>query len=372
MHDIYFNMPARIRFKRGSLNDSLPEIGLYGTKILLVSGKNFIFSSGLFEKIKLILEENRIPFVSYSDVKPEPSVSDVENGRRICIENNCDCVLAVGGGSAMDVGKAIAVLAVNKGDVREYFGECDYENEPLPVIAVPTTCGTGSEVTKFAVIVDDEDETKKTISSEKIIPRLSILDPELLETLPAKLVSATGMDAFAHGSESFLSMKADYVSKMFALESLKILYRYLPESKRSPDNPACREKILLGSLLAGIALNKTGTIILHGMAYSLTIEHNVHHGTANALLLPYVFGYLKNNGYSGEIGELEEIWGETESLPSFISMLGLPSRLSELGISSGEIERLSSLAVKGTKRSVKNMKVATGISDYKKILESAL
>jgi len=370
MEGIYFNMGARIFFERGGIEKYLPEIKRYGKKVLIVSGKSFIFRSGLFDKITDILSKEGISYVSYPGASPEPDTDDVDNGAKICIKEGCDCILAVGGGSAMDVGKAIAVVATNGGSVRNYFGEVEYKNEPLSVISIPTTCGTGSEVTRFAVIVDRNAQTKKTVSSERIIPKLSILDAETLLHLPFNLVVATGMDAFSHSAESYLSKRADYLSRIFAKESLKLLLEFLPRVKEK-DDIEVREKIFLGSLIAGFALNKTGTIIVHGMGYPLTITHNIHHGTANALLLPYVFEYLKNNGYEKEMVELEQLWGETEKLNTFVKRLGLPSRLRDIGIGKNEIEKLTDLAVIGTERSMKNMKGPMGKDDFRKIFESA-
>jgi alcohol dehydrogenase class IV len=369
MEKIYFSMQAKIYFERGVLERYLPEIKNYGRRILIVSGKSSIFKSGLYDRIANILSENGIEFTSYSDVRPEPDTDDVERGVEAC--KNCDCILAVGGGSAMDAGKAIAVMIPNRGSVKDYFGEVEYKNEPLPVVAVPTTCGTGSEVTRFAVIVDRQAQTKKTINSEKIIPRLSILDADLLQTLPQKLVMATGMDAFSHSAESFLSSKADYISRMFAKDSLKLLMKFLPEAYADTGNTDAVESLFLASLLAGLAINRTGTIIVHGMGYSLTVKHNIHHGTANAILLPYVFEYLKENGYGEEISELEEVWGDTDRLKDFVKSIGLPSSLKEAGLRESDLDELADLSLIGAQRALRNMRIKIDRDDFRKILQNA-
>ncbi|MCM8760420.1 MAG: iron-containing alcohol dehydrogenase [Candidatus Omnitrophica bacterium] len=371
MNSIYFHTGTKVYFERGGIEKYLPEIKKYAKKVLIVSGKSFIFKSGLFEKITGVLSKEGIEYISYPGADPEPDTEDVDKGAELCIKEGCDGILAVGGGSAMDVGKAIAVVATNRGSVRNYFGEVEYQNQPLPIIAIPTTCGTGSEVTRFAVIIDRSQNTKKTVSSEKIIPKLSILDAEVLRSLPLHLVVATGMDAFSHATESYLSKRADFISKMFARESLKILLEFIPQTKKEPDSLDARERLLLASLIAGFALNKTGTIIVHGMGYALTILYNTHHGTANALLLPYVFEYLKRNGYEQEMAELERLWGDTERLNDFVKSLGLPSRLRDIGVEKDETEKLADLAIVGTQRSMKNMKIQMGRGDFKKIFESA-
>ena len=372
MKNIYYYLPAKVYFERGGVEKYLPRLKNYGSKALIVTGKKFVFETGLLDRIKKILDENGMSYAVCPKAEPEPPVENVEEGANFCRKEKCDVILAVGGGSAMDVGKAIAVLTANSGSLRKYFGEMEYENEPLPVIAVPTTCGTGSEVTRYAVIVDKEGGTKKTVRSEKIIPKIAILDSEILKSLPSKLVSATGMDAFSHSVESFLSKKATYLTKMFAFESIKLLWKFLPKANDNQDNLDFKEEVFLGSLLAGFAINHTGTIMVHGMGYSLTIKQGIHHGTANALLMPYVLEYLRQNEYEDEIKELEKIYGSSENLLNFIRGIGLPVKLSEVGVEESELENLSELCELGCQRAVKNMKVTPSKNDYFNILKKSL
>ena len=372
MKNIYYYLPAKVYFERGGVEKYLPRLKNYGSKALIVTGKKFVFETGLLDRIKKILDENGMSYAVFPKAEPEPPVENVEEGANFCRKEKCDVILAVGGGSAMDVGKAIAVLTANSGSLRKYFGEMEYENEPLPVIAVPTTCGTGSEVTRYAVIIDKEGGTKKTVCSEKIIPKIAILDSEILKSLPSKLVSATGMDAFSHSVESFLSKKATYLTKMFAFESIKLLWKFLPKANDNQDNLDFKEEVFLGSLLAGFAINHTGTIMVHGMGYSLTIKQGIHHGTANALLMPYVLEYLRQNEYEDEIKELEKIYGSSENLLNFIRGIGLPVKLSEVGVEESELENLSELCELGCQRAVKNMKVTPSKNDYFNILKKLL
>jgi alcohol dehydrogenase class IV len=372
MKSIYFNMQAKVYFETEGIPKYLPEIKQYGKKVLIVTGKKFVFETGLIKTITDICSQNGIEVVLYPEVNPEPDIPNVEKGAKICRKEKCDFVLGVGGGSPMDVAKAISVLATNGGKLKDYFGEMEYKSEPLPIVTIPTTCGTGSEVTRYAVIMDKEAKTKKTINSHQIIPKLSILDSKTLSTLPYQLVVATGMDAFSHSAESFLAQKSDHISKLFAKESLKLLWKYLPQIVDDKDNLDIKEKIFLSSLLAGFAINRTGTIIVHGMGYSLTVTKATHHGTANALLLPYVFEYLQGNGYSEEFAELEEIWGQTSNLKDFVKSLGLPSRLKEIGITDTDTDNLTDLSEIGAQRASKNMKVPLEKKEYREILLKAL
>ncbi len=367
MKSSYFFMPGKVYFENGGIEKYLGEIKNYGEKVLIVSGKNFIFKSGLFDRIKNVLEKEKIKFSHFYNVEPEPDTENVEMAVDFCKKENCDCILAVGGGSAMDVGKGVAVRSKNPGKIEDYFGEKEYENEPLPVIAIPTTSGTGSEVTKYSVIVYKKGRTKKTIRNEKIIPKMAILDSSVLATLSSKLVAATGMDAFSHSVESFLSIKSDEFSKIFSTESLKILWEFLPDAVKGDEES--KEKVFFSSLLAGLAINKTGTIIVHGMGYSLTIKYGIHHGTANALFLPHILEYLYNNGYKEEIEKLNKIWGSIENLSAFVKNLGLPFNLRDIGVKSEDIGELLELSKIGCERAIEGMKIKE--IDFRKIVELA-
>jgi len=229
MEKIYFYLPTKIYFEKEGIEKYLSEVKNYGNKVLIVSGKNFIFKSGLFERIKNIFVREKIEYSHFPGVESEPDTENVERGVEFCKKENCDCILTVGGGSAMDVGKGIAVRSKNPGRIEDYFGEKEYENEPLPVIAIPTTCGTGSEVTRYSVIVYRKENTKKAITGEKIIPKMAILDSSVLTTLPPNLIAATGMDAFSHSAESFLSIRKDNFLSVSTSPSL-----FLPNLKLKP------------------------------------------------------------------------------------------------------------------------------------------
>jgi len=369
MEQIYFFTPTKIYFERNGIEKYLPLLKNYGKKVLIVSGKNFIYKTGLIEKIETIFKKENINYSIFSKVEPEPDIENVEEGVKFCKKEKCDVILAIGGGSAIDAGKCIAVLATNPGNLRNYFGEVEYENEPLPIIAIPTTCGTGSEVTRYAVIIDRKEKTKKTVSSEKIMPKLAILDPNVLDFLPPLLVAATGMDAFCHAIESYLAINSDFISKFFSIESLKLLKENL--KKAVEGDRESKEKVFLASTFAGYAINKTGTIIVHGIGYSLTIKYKIHHGTSNALFLPHVLEFLKDNNYRKEIKELEKIIKTNSELKNFITSLGLPIRLKDIGAKKEDIEELVDLSIKGCERAMKKMKFVLSKDDFLKIIKSA-
>ncbi len=368
MEKIYFFSPTKIYFERNGIDKYLPLIKNYGKKVLIVSGKNFVYKTGLIEKIKGIMEKEKIEYSIFSNVNPEPDIENVEKGVEFCIKERCDVILAIGGGSAMDVGKCIAAMVKNPGNLRNYFGEAHFENEVLPIIAIPTTCGTGSEVTRYAVIVDKRENTKKTMSSEKIMPVLAIMDPNILDYLPSQLIAATGMDAFSHSAESYLAINSDFISQIFSIESLKLLKENL--KKAVDGDKESKENVFLASTFAGYSINKTGTIIVHGIGYSLTIKYGIHHGTANAVFLPYVLEFLKRNNYKNEIEEMEKIIGPIYELKNFISSIGLPTKLREMGVKEKDIEELVDLSIKGCERAMKRMKFTLKREDFLELIKS--
>lgn len=367
---IKFFLPAKVVFGQGSIKDVLPEINVFGKRPLIATGRKFARSSGLLDFICGILKETGMNFQIFEGISPEPSIDDcvkvADAGRFFA----ADMIIALGGGSAMDVSKAAAVLMKNPGNLRDYFGEEKFCNEPVPVVAIPTTCGSGSEVTRYAVIVDPEANTKKTVSSERIIPKLAILDAMVLKTLPSPLIAGTGMDALCHAIEGFLSTRATHLTRLFSRESIVLIMENIVEAtnERSLDKS---EMVFLGSLYAGFVINHTGTIFIHGMAYGLAVKYGIHHGTANALCLPYALDFLRKHGYSREIEDMEKFF-KIDSLFELYKKTGIPSKLSDIGLSQKDIDTLAEMAVKGCERSFRNMKTSFNKNDFIEIFSNML
>jgi len=271
----FFNLPTKIYFGTGSLKE-LKKAKSLGRSALLVTGKHFAKSSGLLKKVESILVKEKIKTTEFCGVEENPSVETVEKGGELARRKKCDFIIGLGGGSPMDAAKGIAVLATNSGGLRKYFGSEKLKNSPLPILAIPTTAGTGSEVTRYAVINDWQDKTKKVVSSFSILPRIAIVDPSLTLTLPDNLTASTGMDAFSHALEGYLSSDANSLTDIFSQEAIKIIRESLLLLLKRKTLPL-REKLSLASLYAGIVINHTGTIIVHGMRYPLTLDYGVQH-----------------------------------------------------------------------------------------------
>ena len=288
--DFIFNIPVKIVFGRKCISKNSEAIKPYGAKAFVVTGKNSSKANGSYNDIVEALNREKIKHYLYDKIEANPSVESVREASIIAKEQNADFIIGIGGGSPLDAAKAIAILAVNSIDNEELFSGI-YKHKPLPVIAVPTTAGTGSEVTPYSILTYNEIKNKKSIGADSIFPVLAFLDPSYTETLNYTITVNTAIDALSHSVEGYLSKKSTDVIEPFALESIKILGAELKllANKKNP-GPESREALLYASMLAGIVIAHTGTTIVHAMGYPLTYYKNIDHGRANGLLM---YEYLK-------------------------------------------------------------------------------
>ena len=278
-----FGLPRKLIFGRGSierLGEVVEDLGLSG-KALLVTGRSFAKRSGYLDKLKEILESNGVSVAIFDRVEPNPSAETVELGAELGKREKVDFIVAFGGGSAMDAGKVIAILSLQGGRAEDYFYPAVIRPPILPVIAIPTTCGTGSEVTKYAVI--SKGLKKNTVAGELIVPIASILDPDVLSYLPKDLLAYTSMDAISHAIESYFNKNANPLSDIYVFEALRNIMKYFKDAYDGSID--ARGRLLYASMLAGEAINLCGTTIVHGTGYYLTMRYGFHHGLANALLI---------------------------------------------------------------------------------------
>ncbi len=285
MESVFYS-PTRIIFGEGSLKRAGEEARKFGERALIVTGKSSSKKSGSLDEVVNSLTSHNLQVEVFNKVEPDPSVETVEEGAKVAKKCAANVVIGLGGGSPMDAAKGIALLMTNKGKITDYFGTDKVKEQALPIIAIPTTAGTGSEVTKYAVITDKKKMLKQIIGSFHISPVLAILDPMLTLSMPASLTANTGVDALSHAIESYVCTKANPVSDILALESIRLIAEALPGAVSQPENIEVRKKMLFASSIAGIALTSSGAGIIHGMGYSITLYYGAPHGLANALLMP--------------------------------------------------------------------------------------
>jgi len=303
--------------------------------------------------IKQALQQSGVKFAVYDSVSTEPTVDFVREGLKAYQENDCDFLLAVGGGSSIDTAKAIAVMVANTGSIEDYQGLGKILQKGSPVIAVPTTAGTGSEVTPFTIITDTKRDVKMLIGSPFLIPEIAIVDPSLTLSMPPGLTAATGIDALTHAIEAYVSVKAQPMSDIFCLSAIELISGNLKRAWANGNAIEAREKTMLGALQAGIAFSNSSVALVHGMARPIGAYFHVPHGASNAALLGVVMEfsltgspirYARIAKAMGEdissLGNLEAAQLGAKAVKKLIRDIKVPS-LRELGV---EKEKLNKLA----------------------------
>jgi len=286
-----FYTSGQIIFGRGSFNRLKEIMPKYGKNYLIALNGDIMLRNGVLERLEKLLEGTGTQITYFSDVLAEPDPETVQRGCEIALANNCDAVMAIGGGSAIDTAKAIAGLATNGGNIVDYLEGVGtgkiITKDTLPFIAVPTTSGTGAEVTKNAVISSKEGKYKKSFRSEKLLARVAIVDPELTISVPRAITARTGMDAITQLIESYTTRKANPMTSALAIYALG----FAPDLIKAYDCPTdidARESISLCSLISGITLANSGLGAAHGIAAGLGAIYGVPHGEACAMLLPHI------------------------------------------------------------------------------------
>jgi len=331
----------------------LKELGI--NKVLLVMDKE-LGKTSLRERLEGILEESEVEFLKYLEITSEPSPELADKGAFLAKEGKVLGVLGVGGGSALDVAKAISVLVTNPGGAKDYIGLNLVKFPGIPTILVPTTAGTGSEATFTAVFTMREERKKGGINSPFLYPQLAILDPELTLSLPPRITAYTGMDALTHAIESYTSRSSHFMSKPISLEAIDLIWNSIRDAVYNGEDIHPRAKMMKGSYLAGLGLAMAGVGAVHAMAYPLGAFFEIPHGLANAVMLPYVLSYNLPGAIKG-YGEISYIMGSTtedykeaaSELPSTIFELlediGLPTSLKELNVPKDAIPDMADMAL---------------------------
>jgi alcohol dehydrogenase class IV len=264
-----------------------------GTKKLLIVTDAMLVKLGILDKIQKRLTENKIEFVIYDGVLPDPTYDQVEKGLTVYQKNNCDAILAVGGGSPIDAAKVIAARATNHRPIKKLAGMFKVFSAPAPLFAIPTTAGTGSEVTIAAVVSDPVTHHKTPLIDPKLVPMMASLDAGLMTGLPQQVTSATGMDALTHAVEAFISKNASNETDGYALAATRLIMANLPTAVKQGDNLEARQNMALASYYAGLAFTKASLGYVHAISHNFGAKYSTPHGLGNAIVLPYVLDYSK-------------------------------------------------------------------------------
>ncbi|MGQ7888804.1 iron-containing alcohol dehydrogenase [Paenibacillus sp. WC2504] len=275
-----------------TIAELVPRIKRHGNfKHVVIVTQPSIKARGVIDRIESELSQAGISSRCLSDVKPEPTVDNIQQVYSRIASEPVDLFIGIGGGSVLDATKLFSVLMTDPVDVMSLVGIDRVSKPGIPTVLIPTTSGTGSEVTPNAIVTIPEQELKVGIISRHLLPMLVIIDPALTVSLPPNITAATGMDAFTHALESYISTKANPISDMFALESMRLISGSLLQAYHHGSDLQARENVLLGSMYGGMALSSAGTAAVHALAYPLGGKFNITHGVANSMLLPHVMTF---------------------------------------------------------------------------------
>ncbi len=278
-----FIVPGKIISGSGALEAAESALKAFGKKALIVTDKVMI-DLGNCAKVEAALKNEGVDYVIYSDITGEPTDVMIDGGVKVYKENGCDFIVALGGGSPIDSMKAIASLIENGGSISDYMGKVIDVPVP-PMVAIPTTAGTGSEATQFTIITDTKKDIKMLLKGAVLMPTLAIIDPQFTMTAPPKITAATGLDALCHAVEAYTSRKAQTLSDTFAVSAVKRIFKFLPVAFKDGKNEEARVEMSVAALEAGIAFNNASVTIIHGMSRPIGALFHVAHGLSNAMLM---------------------------------------------------------------------------------------
>ena len=280
-----FHCPTDIHFGAGALASLQEYAPAFARRPFVVTGKSSARKNGALERVFSYAPGA----VLLEGVDENPTDAVCNSAAAICRDADCDGIIAIGGGSPIDVAKAVAVLATNDGACRDYYGTERYTKSPLPLVAIPTTVGAGSEVTPYSVLVDETDNAKRTIRGRELFPKRAIVDPELVRTLPESVIRATALDALSQAMEGIVSRGSTPIGDSLAFEAIIRIRRALPPALQGQEDALA--ELHYAAMVAGIVIAQSGTTLVHGMGYAFTVEFGVAHGIANGLLLAPLFQY---------------------------------------------------------------------------------
>ncbi len=351
----------------------------------LVATDKGLLKVGTAKMVTDVLDEAGFPYEIYSEIKPNPTVTNVKQGVEAFKKSGADCLIAIGGGSSMDTAKGIGIVSNNPefSDVVSLEGCAPTKNKSVPIIALPTTAGTGAEVTINYVIIDEERQAKMVCVDPNDIPAVAIVDPELMYTLPKGLTAATGMDALTHAIEGYITKGAWVMSDMYELQAIKMIAENLPLAVEEPTNPVGREGMALAQYIAAQAFSNVGLGLVHGMAHPMGSLFDIPHGVANALLLPTImefnmpkciekFGVIAKTMGVDTTGMSPEQAAQAavDAVRALSIKVGIPQHLSDLNIKEENIPALAAQAIADvcTPGNPRDVTEAEIIELYKKVL----
>lgn len=379
MSDIAFKyfLPVNIEFGSGKVAKAGELTKPYGKKALIVTGHSSAKKSGLYDKVKDSLKAEGIDSVLFDKVAQNPLTTTAAEGAAFAKENGCDVVVAIGGGSIMDCAKAIAFLAVNDGDVSDYIFGKKASDTALPIILIPTTCGTGSEGNGFAVLTNPDNGDKKSLRCNAIVAKVSIVDPECMMTMPKHVLASVGFDALCHNMEAYTSKIAQPFTDALSLYAVDLIAHNLVDVYKGTGSKESWEKITLASTIGGMVINTAGVTLAHGMEHPASGLKDIVHGKGLAALTPTIIE-ASYQGAPEKFARLAKLFGgeKAEDLAGKVRELlediELTCTLSDLGIEEKDIPWMAENCMKVSAPSIANNPVVFSQEEIAEIYKKAL
>jgi len=349
--DFNFNLPVNLLFGRGKIKLLGEQVVKYGSKPLLVIGKNSARKSALLDLVLRLLRENGAEPVIFNEVSANPLTTMVAVGVNVVKSNSCDIVVGIGGGSILDAAKGIAFMSGNDGDINDYILGKQPSGNALPTILVPTTCGTGSESNSFAVFTNPETMDKKSIKSLQIVPRASIIDSTLMETLPKSVLASVGLDAFCHSMESYLSSNAQPLVDVTTIYAMRLITEALPKLYSGIQTPNAWDNIALASTIGGMAIHSAGITAGHAMEHPVSGLKNVAHGQGLAAITSAILRRTASAAPE-RLGVISRLLGGNSAddcaaaFDGFAESIGMNFCLSDFGIVEQDVDWLTENCMK--------------------------
>ncbi len=372
-----YHLPVNLVFGRGRVAELGSIAKTYGKKALIVTGKGSTKKSGLLDRAVKYLEEAGLESVLFDNVSQNPLTTTAMEGAEFAKENGCDVVVALGGGSIMDCAKAIAFLAVNDGDINDYIFNRLVSDVALPLILVPTTCGTGSEGNGFAVLTNPDNGDKKSLRCNAIVAKASIIDSELMETMPKHILASVGFDALCHCMEAYISKIAQPMTDMLALQGMELIGANLLKVYQGNGDAEAWDAVTWASTIGGMVINTAGVTVPHGMEHPASGLRNIVHGRGLAALTPPVIEE-SIKGAPEKFAAISRCLGgkdETDCadrVRQLLKDIDLATTLSEQGILPEDIDWMVENCFKVSAAGIANHPVTFDREDIKRLYEKAM
>ncbi len=374
-----YYLPVNIVFGKGKADETGALTAPYGKKVLIVTGRSSAKKSGLLDRIEASLKKEGIKTVLFDKVSKNPLTTTALEGAGCARENGCDAVVAIGGGSIMDCAKAIAFMAVNEGDINDYIFNVRSSDKALPLILVPTTCGTGSEGNGFAVLTNPETGDKKSLRCTSIVAKVSIVDPECMMTMPKHVLASVGFDALCHCMEAYTSNIAQPFTDALSTYGIGLVVGSLPVLYREEKSPVeLWEKLTVASTIGGMVINTAGVTLSHGMEHPASGLKDIVHGEGLAALTPAVIEATYDGRALDKFDLISRSLGGksakdcADMVRRFLEKIDLNVSLSDLGISEEDIPWMSSNCMKVSAGNLANTPVEIGLEDIARIYKAAM